>query len=99
VFGWAVEDDGGMVRFRDPAGTLVGAFVCELPPASTGGTTLYLAADDIDAVVARAVEAGAAVVQSRTLVAPGVGYRALLRDPAGSLVGVFERWREPEDAD
>jgi predicted enzyme related to lactoylglutathione lyase len=94
VFGWAVEDDGTMVRFRDPAGTLTGAFVGELPPAAAGGTILYLATDDADTTLARAEAEGATVVQERSLVAPGVGYRAQLRDPAGSVVGLFEPWSE-----
>jgi len=94
VFGWAVEDDGTMVRFRDPAGTFAGAFVGELAPAAAGGTTLYLATDDADATLARALAEGATVVRERSVVAPGVGYRALLRDPAGSVVGLFEPWRE-----
>jgi predicted enzyme related to lactoylglutathione lyase len=90
VFGWAVEDDGAMVRFRDPSGALVGAFVGELPPAAACGTILYLSSDDADATLTRATAEGGQIVQPRTLVAPGVGFRALVRDPAGSVVGVFE---------
>ena len=95
VFGWAVDDDGGLVRFRDPAGTLLGAFVGELPPTTAGGPILYLAVDDADATLATAMSEGAALVQARTLVAPGVGHRALLRDPAGSVLGLFEPWTDP----
>ncbi|HEY5628274.1 MAG TPA: VOC family protein [Candidatus Limnocylindrales bacterium] len=96
VFGWAVDDDGSIVRFHDPSGSLVGAFVGELPPAASGGTVLYLAADDADATVARATAEGATLVHPKALVAPGVGYRALVRDPAGSVIGVFEPWHQAE---
>jgi predicted enzyme related to lactoylglutathione lyase len=94
VFGWAVDDDGMMLRFRDPDGVLTGAFICELPPAAAGGTILYLAVDSIDATLARAVDEGAQIVQPRAPIASGVGHRALLRDPAGSVIGLFEALRE-----
>jgi predicted enzyme related to lactoylglutathione lyase len=90
AFGWLVDDDGETVWFREPAGPLGGAFVADLP-AAVGGPILYLATANATAALERARTAGGSVVQERTLIAPGVGYRALFRDPAGTTMGLFER--------
>jgi uncharacterized protein len=95
VFGWDVDDDGTTVRFRDPSGRVGGAFVGHLEPANSGGPLLYLGSDDLDATVSAAVAKGAGVVLGPTLIAEGVGRRALLRDPAGSVLGVFEPAASP----
>lgn len=98
VFGWVVEDDGVTVRFHDPSGSLAGAFVEELPPSAACGTILYLATEDAASSLASAVAAGAEAVRPREALSGGRGYRALLRDPAGTVVGVLEPWRAPEAA-
>jgi uncharacterized protein len=92
ALGWRVTDDGDTVWFEDPAG-LSGAFVGDLPAAPDGGPILYLAVDDIAAVLARVEAAGGTVVIPRTEIAPGVGHRATFRDTAGSLLGLWERPR------
>lgn len=57
--------------------------------ATEGGTVVYLdCAPSVQAALDRAVEAGGQVVTPRTLIAPEVGYFALLRDPEGNLVGL-----------
>jgi hypothetical protein len=93
AFGWLVEDDGAAVWFREPSGSLGGAFRGDLA-AGTGGPLLYLAVDDAADALLRVRAAGGEVLTERTLVAPGVGYQATFRDPAGTTMGLFERARE-----
>jgi predicted enzyme related to lactoylglutathione lyase len=90
AFGWLVDDDGATVWFREPGGGLGGAFVADLP-AADAGPILYLATADAAAALARIRDVGGMVILDRTLIAPGVGHRALFRDPAGTTMGVFER--------
>ena len=60
-------------------------------PKSRGGTTVYLhAPDGVAACLARAVEAGAKVVQPTTDIAP-FGTMALIEDFDGNLVGLHAR--------
>jgi predicted enzyme related to lactoylglutathione lyase len=92
ALGWLVDDSGDTVWFREPSGRLGGAFRGDLPPSATAtGPILYLAVDDATATLARIRDAGGEVVLDRTEIAPGVGHRALFRDPAGSTMGLFER--------
>jgi hypothetical protein len=90
VFGWGVEDDGETVWFREPSGRLGGAFRGDLGQG-TGGPILYLAVADAAEALGRVREAGGSVLADRTLVAPGVGFMATFRDPAGTTIGLFER--------
>jgi hypothetical protein len=92
ALGWRVTDDGDTVWFDDGAG-LSGAFVGDLSAAVDGGPVLYLDVDEIAAVLARIEVAGGSVVTPRTEIAPGVGHRATFRDPAGSVLGLWERPR------
>jgi predicted enzyme related to lactoylglutathione lyase len=90
VFGWLVDDDGTTVRFREPSGRLGGAFRGDLPAAASG-PVLYLAATDAATLLGHIRAAGGQIVLERTLIAPGVGWRAMFVDPAGSTLGLFER--------
>jgi predicted enzyme related to lactoylglutathione lyase len=92
ALGWNVNDDGETAWFDDGAG-LSGAFVGDLPAASDGGPILYLGVDEIEAVLARITASGGTIVMPRTEIAPGVGHRATFRDPAGNLLGLWERPR------
>ena len=53
------------------------------------GVLVYVAVPDVVDVLARAERAGATVVQPKTQIG-GVGWSAVLRDPEGNLVGLFE---------
>lgn len=54
-----------------------------------GGSIVYLdSTPSVQAALDRGAAAGAAVVTPRTLIAPGIGYFALLRDLDGNLVGL-----------
>lgn len=92
ALGWSITDDGDTVWFDDGAGH-AGAFRGDLRPAIDAGPILYLDAGEIEAVLVRIAAAGGEVVMPRTEIAPGVGHRATFRDPAGSLLGLWERPR------
>jgi uncharacterized protein len=90
AFGWSVDDDGATVWFRDPSDRFGGAFRGDLP-AAPAGPIVYLATDDAVAALDAVRGAGGTVVLERTEIAPGVGHRALFRDPAGTTMGLVER--------
>lgn len=57
-------------------------------PSATG-TLVYLAGGrDLSTVLDRVTAAGGAVVQSKTLIAPGMGYFAIFTDTEGNSVGL-----------
>lgn len=77
------QDDDGYVRFVAPT-SLIGS-----------GPRVYLATDDVGGLVARAVTLGAVVVQEPLREEQP---SALVRDPAGALVGLTRRVSRPQAA-
>jgi predicted enzyme related to lactoylglutathione lyase len=88
-FGWQVDDDGQTVWFREPSGRLGGAFRGDLPSGESG-PILYLAVADAETALNRVREGGGMVIEERSRIAPGLGYRAVFQDPAGTTMGLFE---------
>ena len=86
------EDIGGestAVFAHDKPGA--GGSIVQRPTqaGASGGTVVYLdSAPSVQAALDRAQAAGASVVTPRTLIGPGIGYFAQLRDPDGNLVGL-----------
>jgi predicted enzyme related to lactoylglutathione lyase len=89
TFGWLVDDDGETVRFMEPSGRFGGAFRGDLPAAASG-PILYVSVGDAAAALDRIRQGGGTVILERAPIAPGVGHRALFRDPAGTTMGLFE---------
>ena len=88
----AVQEMGGdtMAVFAHDQGAAGGALVqrADCKPGANG-TVVYLdSAPSVQAALDRGVAAGAAVVVPRTLIAPGIGYFALVKDPDGNVVGL-----------
>jgi len=94
LFGWRLErpDDAGRALFRLDGDVVCG--MCELPedmrargvlPAWTSHVTVA----DADGAAARAAEAGGAVVAAPSE-AGDDGRTALLRDPQGAVLGVWQ---------
>jgi len=50
----------------------------------------YIAADSIDALLKKVVEAGGAIAMSKSEIAPGMGWIAALKDTEGNLMGFHE---------
>ena len=66
-------------------------YTAPVPTLGTGAVPCPAHAAD---ALLRVRAAGGEVLTERTLVAPGVGYQATFRDPAGTTMGLFERARE-----
>ncbi|HSU39679.1 MAG TPA: VOC family protein [Polyangiaceae bacterium] len=68
-----------------------GALVCDPKRSTGGGTLVYLNADgQLDAILARAEQAGASVSVPKTAIGPE-GFIALVRDTEGNHVGFNEQ--------
>jgi uncharacterized protein len=92
VFGWHVQAWGAEPTYQlattggDRLG-IDGALYQRRQPDL--GVLVYVAVPDLVEALARAERAGASVVQPKTLIG-GVGWSAVLRDPEGNLLGLFE---------
>lgn len=93
LFGWDIDDLGeesGGYRFATVASRPVAGLLPTDPEQPIESWTVYLAVDDIDDAYERAQAAGA-----HPLVAPyaldGHGRYALVADPGGSVLGLWQR--------
>lgn len=89
VVGWQVETwgDGSMPLLK--AGERAVGAVNPAPAGVQPYWLAYVQVADLDATLAKAVELGGAVVEPRNPV-PGMGAFAVLRDPEGVPVALFE---------
>lgn len=95
LLGWDVFDvpsaGGGYSLFRLRGRDVAGL---HLSAAGPHGWLLYAAVDDADAAVGRARELGAAV-EAAPFDVPGIGRMAMLRDPAGAAVALWQAAGHP----
>jgi predicted enzyme related to lactoylglutathione lyase len=93
LFGWDFVDVdmGGsapLAQIRTPSGPSGG-----LQPTPTAGAgsqwVPYVAVDDVLATLERVSEAGGTVIQGYTAI-PGSGAQAIVKDPGGTLLGLWE---------
>src|SRR6056297_1677203 len=93
VFGWTYDVSGeayGHYHVAQVDGRPVAGFGQPMTGAEVPSVwTLYFAAEDADAMVARAVSLGGTVVAS-TFDVPGQGRMAVLADPTGAAFGVWQ---------
>jgi predicted enzyme related to lactoylglutathione lyase len=85
VLGWRVHDDA----FTDGSGHVIGHWRTDLQAAGDRGIRPYIYATGIDAVLAAVEVEGGEVVTPRYL--EGDLWVARFRDPAGNIVGLWER--------
>jgi predicted enzyme related to lactoylglutathione lyase len=86
LFGWTVDPKGpGYALVSTPAGGPDGALV----EADAAAVTIGIAVDDLDAAVARAVDAGGAVTMPPT--DNGWIVKAQVTDPAGNALTLIQR--------
>jgi uncharacterized protein len=95
LLGWQFvvggPETGGYVTATLDGCAVAGLAVADVP--SPAGWCVYLATDDVSASTARAVEAGAAVLMGPTTELD-LGRRAVLIDPTGATVGLWESGRQ-----
>jgi len=91
LLGWQLRvggpETGGYVTATVDGHVVAGIKVADTPRPA--GWCVYLATDDVAASVARAVDAGATVVVGPTSVLD-LGRLAVLADPTGAVVGLWE---------
>jgi hypothetical protein len=100
VFGWRVNRypavgasprQTGYVGFIDSAGQAGGEFVLGRPPSRDPGLLPCVAVDSIDEVLGAVVAGGGEVVQPRSPIVTGTDWEARFRDPAGNVLGLYEK--------
>lgn len=82
-----------MAFFPHDDGNVSGALVREPNrEPSQGGVRIYLnTGDDLTATLNRVVSAGGATIEGKTLIAPQIGYYAVIRDTEGNLVALHSK--------
>jgi predicted enzyme related to lactoylglutathione lyase len=89
VFGWTVDADREEPNFEDGTGHVIGHFIPDLPVAGEAGVLPYVYVESVDATVEKAVAEGGVVA---TEPYPEGDLRvATFRDPAGNIIGVWQR--------
>jgi uncharacterized protein len=99
VFGWVVQGWGEMPTYQlATTGSeglgIDGALYQRRAPDL--GVLVYVAVPDLLETLAQAERAGATVIQPKTQIG-GVGWSAVVQDPEGNMLGLFES--EPVPAD
>ena len=90
VFGWTVDTSRPDPSFEDGTGHVIGHFVAAgAEVAGAAGIRPYVYVDGIDAVLERVARHGGAGVEAPY--AEGNLWVATFRDPAGNVVGVWQR--------
>ena len=86
VVGWNVDGDAG--KFGDSRGLLIGRLVKGRPASREAGMLPYVYVDRIEDAVASATECGGELVKA--VYPEGNLWVAVVRDPAGNLVGLWQ---------
>lgn len=106
VLGWTAEGSGdefgGYVNFYSDGHRVAGMMANQAETGTPDSWNTYLSTDDIGATVEAAEKAGARVIAPPMQVAD-LGSMAILSDPAGAVIGVwqpgrhtgFEKYNEP----
>jgi len=89
VFDWPTSRRTSTMAFGDGTGHVIGHWTTDRPATNDAGVRFYVYVEAIDETIYRAIDAGAKVV--REPYREGNLWVALLRDPSGNIVGVWQR--------
>jgi hypothetical protein len=89
VFGWRVDADRDDPSFEDGTGHVIGHLVADLPVAGETGVLPYVFVERVDETLEKVVTHGGEVV--RQPYPEGDLRVATFRDPAGNVIGVWQR--------
>jgi predicted enzyme related to lactoylglutathione lyase len=90
LFGWEFQASGpDYWMFRAGEGPGGGLQRAQEVPAAPA-TPLYVHVVSVERTLAQALALGGEVVKPRTAIGDGYGYYALLRDPGGAVIGLWE---------
>jgi predicted enzyme related to lactoylglutathione lyase len=89
VFGWNVRGDAAEPSFEDGTGHVIGHFVADLPVAGEAGVRPYIYVERVDETLEKVAAGGGEIVTAPY--PEGDLWVATFRDPAGNVVGVWQR--------
>jgi uncharacterized protein len=89
VFGWTVDAERDEPSFEDGTGHVIGHFVPDQEPAGEAGVRPYVYVDRLDRTLEAVTENGGAI--DTPPYPEGDLWVATFRDPAGNVVGVWQR--------
>jgi uncharacterized protein len=89
VFGWTVDAMRPDPSFEDGTGHVIGHFIADAAVAGEAGIRPYVYVEDVDETLQQVAAQGGAVVEAPY--AEGDLRVATFRDPAGNVVGVWQR--------
>jgi|SRR5215470_1815627 len=90
TFGWQLRGGGDThLSFTDATGDTIGAFVSDRPVPQTAGVVLYIYVHGLDAALERIDYNGGR--REREPYPEGDIWVATFRDPAGNLVGIWQK--------
>lgn len=97
LFGWTSDEPdselGGYVNFHHKGERVAGCMTA-MPDTPTDVWTVYLASDDAERTCAAAVEAGG-VVHAPAMQVNDLGSMAVVADPSGAPVGIWQAGTHP----
>ena len=89
VFGWTVDAARADPSFEDGSGHVIGHLVPDAAVAGEAGVRPYVYVDSVDDTLERVSDLGGALVEPPY--AEGDLRVATFRDPAGNVIGVWQR--------
>ncbi len=91
LFGWTFQDLGPDYSLYD-AGDGPGGGLSRVDEATgDGAIRVYIEVDSIDDILERAIGSVGEAVNAKTAIGEGYGYHGSLRDPGGTVIGLWER--------
>jgi predicted enzyme related to lactoylglutathione lyase len=90
LFGWRVgEEQMDGYRLVDTGEGSIGGGLMKTPPGVPAYVTVYVSVEDLEAALRRAEELGGKTMVEPMPI-PGFGTFAMVGDPQGAMVGLFE---------
>jgi len=89
VFGWTVDTERSDPSFEDGTGHVIGHFMTDPPVAGEAGVRPYIYVERVDDTLEKVSAHGGAVATAPY--PEGDLWVATFRDPAGNVVGVWQR--------
>jgi uncharacterized protein len=89
VFGWTVDTTRPDPSFEDGTGHVIGHFIPDSAVAGEAGVRPYIYVESVDGALEQVVAHGGAVVEAPY--PEGGLWVATFRDPAGNVLGVWQR--------
>lgn len=89
VFGWTLSGDPDKPSFADGSGHVIGHWIAELDVVGEAGVVPYVYVESVEATLEQILARGGALV--RAPYPEGDLSVATFRDPAGNVLGVWQR--------